>query len=110
MAVVYLGLGSNLGDRAQHLAQACATLHRHPAITVQAVSSLYHTAPVGVTDQAWFLNAVARVHTALTPAVLLVHASHRTTSGPHPGNTLGTAYHQHRPLALRRYTTSLAPS
>ena len=67
MAVVYSGLGSNLGDRAQHLVQACATLHRHPAITVQAVSSLYHTAPVGVTDQDWFLNAVARVHTALTP-------------------------------------------
>ena len=71
MAVVYLGLGSNLGDRAQHLAQACATLHRHPAMTVQAVSSLYHTAPVGVTNQAWFLNAVARVHTALTPLSLL---------------------------------------
>jgi 2-amino-4-hydroxy-6-hydroxymethyldihydropteridine diphosphokinase len=71
MAVVYLGLGSNLGDRAQHLAQACATLHRHPAITVQAVSSLYHTAPVGVTNQAWFLNAVARLQTALTPLSLL---------------------------------------
>ena len=63
--------GSNLGDRAQHLVQACATLHRHPAITVQAMSSLYHTAPVGVTNQDWFLNAVARVHTALTPLSLL---------------------------------------
>jgi 2-amino-4-hydroxy-6-hydroxymethyldihydropteridine diphosphokinase len=71
MAVVYLGLGSNLGERAQHLVQAGAILHQHPAITVLAVSSLYQTAPVGFTDQAWFLNAVARVQTSLTPAALL---------------------------------------
>ena len=71
MAVVYLGLGSNLGERAQHLVQACTILHRHPAITVLAVSSLYQTAPVGFTDQAWFLNAAARLQTALTPAALL---------------------------------------
>lgn len=71
MAVVYIGLGSNLGEREQHLARACTVLHQHPAIAVQAVSSLYHTAPVGVTDQAWFLNAVARLHTTLSPQVLL---------------------------------------
>ena len=71
MAVVYLGLGSNIGDRTQHLVDACATLHRHPAITVQAVSSLYHTAPVGVTAQDWFLNAVACLHTTLRPPALL---------------------------------------
>ena len=65
MAVVYLGLGFNIGDRTQHLVDACATLHRHPAITVQAVSALYHTAPVGVTAQDWFLNAVACLHTTL---------------------------------------------
>jgi 2-amino-4-hydroxy-6-hydroxymethyldihydropteridine diphosphokinase len=71
MAVVYLGLGSNLGDRTHHLARACATLHQHPAISVQAVSSLYHTAPVGVTAQPWFLNAVARLQTTLSPQSLL---------------------------------------
>ena len=71
MAVVYVGLGSNIGDRTQHLMDACATLHRHPAITVQAVSSLYHTAPVGVTAQDWFLNAVACLHTTLRPPALL---------------------------------------
>ena len=71
MAVVYIGLGSNLGEREQHLARACALLHQHPEIDVQAVSSLYHTAPVGVTDQAWFLNAVARLHTTLSPQSLL---------------------------------------
>jgi len=71
MAVVYLGLGSNIGDRTQHLVDACATLHRHPAIAVQAVSSLYHTAPVGLTAQDWFLNAVACLHTTLSPQALL---------------------------------------
>jgi 2-amino-4-hydroxy-6-hydroxymethyldihydropteridine diphosphokinase len=71
MAVVYLGLGSNLGDRTHHLTRACATLHQHPAMRVQAVSSLYHTAPVGVTEQPWFLNAVARLETTLSPQSLL---------------------------------------
>jgi len=71
MAVVYLGLGSNMGDRTQHLVEACATLHRHPAITVQRVSSLYHTAPVGFTAQDWFLNAVVCLHTTLSPSALL---------------------------------------
>ena len=71
MAVVYLGLGSNIGDRAQHLVDACVVLQQHPAITVQAVSSLYHTAPVGVTAQDWFVNAVMCLHTTLSPAALL---------------------------------------
>jgi 2-amino-4-hydroxy-6-hydroxymethyldihydropteridine diphosphokinase len=71
MAVVYLGLGSNMGDRTQHLVDACGTLHRHPAIMVQAVSSLYHTAPVGFTAQDWFLNAVACLYTTLRPPALL---------------------------------------
>ena len=71
MAVVYLGLGSNIGSREQHLARACGLLHQHPAIAVQAVSSLYETAPVGFTAQDAFLNAVARVHTTLRLASLL---------------------------------------
>ena len=90
MAVVYVGLGSNLGDRVQHLVHACATLHRHPVITVQAVSSLYQTAPVGFTAQAWFLNAVARLQTSLTPPALLsvTQATERRlgrTPAPHWG-------------------------
>ena len=71
MAIVYLGLGSNLGDRTQHLARACAVLHRHPAIRIEAVSSLYHTAPVGFTAQDWFLNAVLVLRTELRPRELL---------------------------------------
>jgi len=71
MAVVYLGLGSNIGDREDYLARACGLLHQHPAVTVQAVSSLYETAPVGFTAQDTFLNIVARVNTTLRPESLL---------------------------------------
>jgi len=71
MATAYVGLGSNMGDSAAHLSDACALLHQHPAITVEAVSSLYHSAPVGVTEQAWFVNAVARLRTDLSPRSLL---------------------------------------
>ena len=71
MAVVYLGLGSNLGDREHALACACRLLDRHPEIAVQDVSSLYETAPVGLASQGPFLNAVARVHTDLRPPSLL---------------------------------------
>ena len=71
MAVVYLGLGSNVGDREDSLVRACGLLRQHPIVTVQAVSSLYETAPVGFTAQDDFLNAVARVHTSLRPQSLL---------------------------------------
>lgn len=71
MAIVYLGLGSNIDDRTAYLVQACTTLHIHPAIEVQATSSLYRTAPVGYTDQDWFLNAVIRLDTTLSPFALL---------------------------------------
>ena len=71
MAAVYLGLGSNIGHREDYLARACGLLHQHPAVTVQAVSSLYETAPVGFTAQDAFLNAVALVRTGLCPESLL---------------------------------------
>jgi 2-amino-4-hydroxy-6-hydroxymethyldihydropteridine diphosphokinase len=71
MAIVYLSLGSNIGERMQHLGQACRLLHQHPAMTVQAVSSLYRTAPIGVTAQDWFVNAVVSVQTTLRPPSLL---------------------------------------
>ena len=94
MAVVYLGLGSNIGDRTQHLVDACVTLHQHPAITVQAVSSLYHTAPVGVTAQDWFLNAVLGLHTTLSPSALLVcHSGDRAALRARHDIALGTTGH-----------------
>jgi len=67
----YLGLGSNLGDRAEHLRAALELLPAH-GVNVEAVSSAYETEPVGeLLDQPDFLNAVARVRTELDPEALL---------------------------------------
>jgi 2-amino-4-hydroxy-6-hydroxymethyldihydropteridine diphosphokinase len=71
MAIAYLGLGSNIGDSAARLSEACDLLHQHPAVTVEAASSLYRSAPVGVADQPWFVNAAARLQTTLSPRSLL---------------------------------------
>jgi 2-amino-4-hydroxy-6-hydroxymethyldihydropteridine diphosphokinase len=69
MADVYLGLGSNLGDKRANLRAALRLLAEH-AHLIQ-VSSLYRTVPVGYLDQDWFLNAVARFQTELAPREFL---------------------------------------
>lgn len=71
LPVVYLGLGSNLGDRQRNLAAAIRRLE--PLVRVEAVSSLYETDPVGPQDQPPFLNAVCRGVTGLPPQGLLRH-------------------------------------
>ena len=55
---MYLGLGSNLGDRLNHLRQAVEQLQAHPAIRVTRISSVYETVPVGPVEQPDFLNMV----------------------------------------------------
>jgi 2-amino-4-hydroxy-6-hydroxymethyldihydropteridine diphosphokinase len=67
--VAYLGLGSNVGDRAVHLAAALRRITGFA--TLEAVSSVYETEPIGYTAQPDFWNLVARVRTTLPPAVLL---------------------------------------
>jgi 2-amino-4-hydroxy-6-hydroxymethyldihydropteridine diphosphokinase len=69
MPTVYLGLGSNLNDRAAMLRAAVAALA--PQVTVRAVSSTYDTAPLLVEDQPRFLNAAAAGTTQLAPQALL---------------------------------------
>ena len=67
----YLGLGSNVGDRAGHLRAAVAMLGER-GVEVEAVSSAYETEPVGeVLDQPDFLNAAIRIRTELEPEELL---------------------------------------
>jgi 2-amino-4-hydroxy-6-hydroxymethyldihydropteridine diphosphokinase len=67
----YLGLGSNIGDRAGHLQAAIAALPDH-GVRVLACSSLYETEPVGlVLDQPDFLNACLQIDTELGPEALL---------------------------------------
>jgi 2-amino-4-hydroxy-6-hydroxymethyldihydropteridine diphosphokinase len=71
MAIAYIGLGSNEGDRAETIQAAIGKLREVPGITVSRVSSLYETEPLEYPDQGWFLNAVAAVETDLSPAALL---------------------------------------
>lgn len=67
----YLGLGSNVGDRAGHL-RAAIELLGEQSIEVTAVSQAYETEPIGeVLDQPDFLNAVVRISTELEPLELL---------------------------------------
>jgi 2-amino-4-hydroxy-6-hydroxymethyldihydropteridine diphosphokinase len=67
----YLGLGSNVGDRAAHLRAAVELLPAHE-VEVEAVSSTYETEPVGeILDQPDFLNAAIRIRTELEPEALL---------------------------------------
>lgn len=65
----YLGLGANLGDPEEQLARAIRELAA--ADTLEAVSSLYLTEPVGRQDQPPFLNLVCRISTPLRPSELL---------------------------------------
>ncbi|BCV20095.1 2-amino-4-hydroxy-6-hydroxymethyldihydropteridine diphosphokinase [Moorella sp. Hama-1] len=67
----YLGLGSNLGNREENMKKAVAFLDANPGIEVERLSSWYETAPVGKTDQGWFLNSVARIKTTMPARELL---------------------------------------
>lgn len=89
--VGYLGLGSNVGDREEHLRGALSLLAEH-GVEVEAVSSAYETEPVGeILDQPDFLNAAARITTELEPLDLLdvckaIEAEHgRMFGGPRHG-------------------------
>jgi 2-amino-4-hydroxy-6-hydroxymethyldihydropteridine diphosphokinase len=66
-----LALGTNIGDRAGNIEEAIGRLGAGGAITVTKRSRLYRTAPWGVTDQDWFVNACVGIQTALSPRELL---------------------------------------
>jgi 2-amino-4-hydroxy-6-hydroxymethyldihydropteridine diphosphokinase len=67
----YLGLGSNLGDRAARLQAAIDGLAETEDIAVVAISPVYETEPVGGPDQPDYLNAVVAVDTTLSARQLL---------------------------------------
>ncbi len=66
---LYLGLGSNLGDRKANLEKAVQLLGQ--MLSVERVSSIYETRPVGYEEQPLFLNAVCRAATNIGPFQLL---------------------------------------
>ena len=70
---IYIALGSNLGDRAEHIRSALRELAQEGDIRALACSSLHETEPVGgPPGQGLFLNAAAELDTSLPPRELLV--------------------------------------
>ncbi|MBU0510313.1 MAG: 2-amino-4-hydroxy-6-hydroxymethyldihydropteridine diphosphokinase [Chloroflexi bacterium] len=69
--IIYIALGTNLGDRPANLLAAVAALP--PDVCVTAESPVYQTAPWGYTDQPDFLNQVVRGETVLPPNKLLAY-------------------------------------
>jgi 2-amino-4-hydroxy-6-hydroxymethyldihydropteridine diphosphokinase len=66
-----IGLGSNIGDKAGNIARAIELLTEPGDIRLVRKSRLYRTAPWGVLDQDWFVNACIAVKTDLSPGELL---------------------------------------
>ena len=71
MTTAYIGIGSNVGDRAAFVRAALAELSASPNVEVVVASSLYETSPVGGPPQRSFVNAVAKVETSLDARGLL---------------------------------------
>src|SRR3989339_1697139 len=70
-ATVYLGLGSNVGDREEYIEQALFLLEKNPSITVTRRSTNYETEPEGGGDQPPFINAAVEIKTTLSAQKLL---------------------------------------
>ena len=77
MPVVYLALGTNLGNRTGNLRAAIESLP--PSVVVQQASPIYETPPWGVTDQPAFLNMVLEGKTHLSPLELLEYLKNLET-------------------------------
>ncbi len=71
MNTAYVALGANIGDPTATVLAAFAALANLPDSRVVHTSSLYRTAPVGLTNQPDFINAVAMLETGLAPEELL---------------------------------------
>ena len=69
--LAYIGFGSNISDRLAHIQNAIHILSKTEGITLQKISSLYKTDPVGYEEQAQFLNGVAAIQTSLSAHTLL---------------------------------------
>jgi 2-amino-4-hydroxy-6-hydroxymethyldihydropteridine diphosphokinase len=68
--IVFLSLGSNVGDRENNLRAAIAALP-DLGVQIKKVSSIYETEPVDLLEQPWFLNCVVEGETTVPPVALL---------------------------------------
>lgn len=69
----YIGIGSNLGDRHRNCLDAVFRIHRIPDCRVTGVSEWFHTRPIGVEDQDWYINGAVSVKTKMPAQDLLRH-------------------------------------
>lgn len=67
----FIGAGSNIGNRLAYLQEACSRLNAHSGLQVTAMSPVYRSEPLGITEQPEFLNMVIQVSTSLTPHEIL---------------------------------------
>ncbi len=99
MAIVFLSLGSNLGDRVGYLQQATSLLSAIPDVKIVATSSFYESEPWQMDSENWFVNAVVQISTTLEPEKLLKECQriesqlgrnsiHRTSNGNYTDRTI----------------------
>ena len=67
----FIAIGSNLGTPKENCIEAIDIISSNPHIKITSKSSFYQTAPVGNTEQDWFINAVIKVSTQLNSDILL---------------------------------------
>ncbi|MBN1495412.1 MAG: 2-amino-4-hydroxy-6-hydroxymethyldihydropteridine diphosphokinase [Spirochaetes bacterium] len=79
MAFVYIGLGSNLGDRKKNIDAAADAIASNPGTIIIKKSTIIETDPVDYLDQPRFLNQVILIETDLTPLDLLRHLQQTET-------------------------------
>ena len=81
----YIGVGSNIGDKAGNCRKAITAIDSCEGCVMEAESPLYETEPVHLERQDWFINGVARIRTDLEPEILfsrLKAIEHAMGSGP----------------------------
>lgn len=69
--IVFLGLGSNMGNRDENIRRAISLLSFNPNIEIEKISSIIETEPEGYINQNKFLNGVVKIRTGLSPYTLL---------------------------------------
>jgi 2-amino-4-hydroxy-6-hydroxymethyldihydropteridine diphosphokinase len=69
-STAYIGIGSNVGDKAENCRKGIAAIDETEGCAVEAESPLYETEPVYVESQDWFLNGAIRIRTDLEPEAL----------------------------------------
>ena len=94
MSTVFIGIGSNLGDREENCIRAVELLEQR-GIPVKQKSALHETKPWGVKDQPLFLNMAIEIETALNPRELLkILKEIEKETGTGTGIPVGAPHHR----------------